>query len=244
MNGVGEYLMLQNVSGIKSPYDTRTRFDVDISECASGIMGNFCREGVPHLIGLKNDVEAEGGVFLISDMFRDWMMQWQAWRDYDLGLKAAFSPKPGGSFHNAGRSFDVDLPELLKTMEYAKFWQICKDHGFSSVGKNRHTPNEKATEAWHFDFMGIFEALYKKQRYTMAAQVATMDVIGNNYPEARQEQIKNYRIQAYLLSLGLYNSTVDGIYGDGQHRAYMDYLSGIEKNEHLDMILDSYGMVA
>lgn len=241
--GRGDYLMLRNVEGVKTPYDTSRKNDLDISLVAAGVMGNFCVEGIDSLYGAIRDVESEGGHLLISDMFRDWMMQWQAHQDYITGKKKAFSPDPGKSFHCAGRSIDIDLQSIRKSMDFNLFWEIMRSHGFSGVRNNRHTPSPNETEAWHYDFLGSFDALYRKQRYSVAAQVATMDAIGDNYPDVDHQIVKNFRIQAYLLDLGLYEGKVDGMYGRQTHVAYMGYLAGkADKSKYLDMVLDHYGM--
>jgi len=90
---------------------------------------------------LKTQVEKPGGVFSVTDMYRDWMMQMQAHHDWKTGKKTAYSPPPGQSFHNAARSKDVDvqlIDESLNPTGYAKkgfdlYWEIYRDLGFTGV---------------------------------------------------------------------------------------------------------------
>ena len=75
------------------------------------------------LMMLKTQVEKLGGIFRVSDMYRDWMMQVQAHHDWKTGEKVAYSPPPSQSFHNAARSIDVDtqlIEESLNPTGYAK----------------------------------------------------------------------------------------------------------------------------
>lgn len=247
--GKDQYLMLQNVSGIRSIYDTATREDLDISELKSGIMGNFAEEGRFALYGLNAQVDELGGQFRVSDMYRDWMMQLQANHDFLSGKKLAYSPPPGFSCHQAGRSIDFDIALIQETLNptghgksgFDLFWEMSRDLGFTGVRENRVKPDRKALEAWHIDYMGSFEALYKKQGYKAMAQAAIMDAIGNNYSGYTPEHVKNVRIQAYLLHLGFYKYAVDGKWGKGSESALLEYnKQEQEKSAILEKLLKHY----
>lgn len=72
------------------------------------------------LFAIKRDLlEIKADLFL-SDLFRTYDMQLQAHLDYITGKKKAFSPAPGGSLHEAGRAFDMDLGKIKK-ITLAKF---------------------------------------------------------------------------------------------------------------------------
>jgi len=165
-------------------------------------------------------------------------MQMQAHWDWKTGKKVAYSPPAGRSMHNAARSIDVDvklIEESLNPTGYAKkgfdlYWEIYRDLGFTGVRENAKYACKTATEAWHQDYLGVFTALRKVQGYKIAAIVATMDAIGDNYPGYTHDQIRNYRIQAYLLSFGLYKYTVDGIWGKGTEGALKKYSHRSEEN--------------
>lgn len=57
------------------------------------------------------------------------------------------------------------------------------------------------------------------------------------------DQIRNYRIQVYLLSYGLYKYTVDGIWGPGTRRALNKYFKGPGDNYLFDKLLGFYGLL-
>src|SRR5438045_3166741 len=61
------------------------------------------------IYAIKADLIKEGGDLILSDLFRSYDMQLQSHKDYVMKKKKAFSPPPGGSMHEAGRAFDMDL---------------------------------------------------------------------------------------------------------------------------------------
>lgn len=107
------------------------------------------------LYGIRDDVESAGGSLALSDLFRSYDMQLQAHLDYTSGKKKAFSPPPGGSMHEAGRAFDVDLKALR--MPLAKFWEIGKKWGVVPIIGQ---PNPRLSESWHFERRGSHQRVY------------------------------------------------------------------------------------
>ena len=97
----------------------------------------------------------KGGEFVLSDLFRSYDMQFQAHLDFTSGKKKSFSPAPGGSMHEAGRAFDVDLGSLKITL--SAFWKIAA--GFNVVPINLK-PDAAASEAWHFECRGSHQLVY------------------------------------------------------------------------------------
>jgi hypothetical protein len=83
-------------------------------------------------------------------------MQFQAHLDYTSGKKSAFSPAPGGSMHEAGRSLDLDLGSLKISL--AQFWDIAAKYGLSPIIKE---PKTSLKEAWHFDCRGSHGKIYE-----------------------------------------------------------------------------------
>lgn len=246
--GRGEYLMLGNVTGIRSIYDTATHEDFDVSKIHGGIMGNFARDGISALHSLRKEVEDKnGGVLRVTDMFRTWNMQAQAHQDYITGKKKALSPPAGESFHHS-RSTDWDIKLIDETLQptgtrlkgFNLFWEIYNDLGFTGVVGNRYNPNKSLTEAWHIDFMGPFKALYCRQGYKMAAMAATMDAIGNNFIGQDPQYVKNVRIQAYLLHLGLLKQDVTGSWNSASEVALNDYLGGSGGHSEFNLVLNHY----
>jgi hypothetical protein len=104
------------------------------------------------IASIGEDVATLGGELLLSDLFRSYDMQLQAHLDYTSGKKSAFSPAPGGSMHEAGRAFDLDLRALKMPLE--RFWDIARKHGVTPIIKS---PDPSASEAWHFECRGSHE---------------------------------------------------------------------------------------
>jgi zinc D-Ala-D-Ala carboxypeptidase len=107
------------------------------------------------IAAIEAEVEAAGGELLLSDLFRSYDMQLQAHLDYTSGKKRAFSPAPGGSMHEAGRAFDLDLGSLGVPLE--RFWGIAARHGVTPIIRS---PDPSASEAWHFDCRGSHDRVY------------------------------------------------------------------------------------
>lgn len=107
------------------------------------------------LVTLGAEVEAHGGKLYLSDLFRSYDMQLQAHLDYTSGKKKAYSPPPGGSLHEAGRAFDLDLDSLKVPL--AEFWKIAAKHAVYPILK---TPDASASEAWHFSRRGSHQVIY------------------------------------------------------------------------------------
>jgi hypothetical protein len=107
------------------------------------------------LQGAAADVKAAGGELILSDLYRSYDMQLQAHLDYVTGKKKAYSPPPGGSMHEAGRAFDLDLSTLK--MKLSDFWKIAAKHQLQPI---IDTPSAGALEAWHFDCRGSHGLLY------------------------------------------------------------------------------------
>ena len=64
------------------------------------------------LYGIRDELQAQGGKFELSDLFRSYDMQFQAYLDYSSGKKSSKSPPPGSSMHESGRAFDLDLESM------------------------------------------------------------------------------------------------------------------------------------
>jgi hypothetical protein len=73
--------------------------------------------------------------------------------------------------HNAGRAIDVDLgslkfPNTAADQQLDKLWEIAKPLGWSPIIK---TADERASEAWHFDFYGDIQGVLGRLGYEQAA---------------------------------------------------------------------------
>ncbi len=151
-------------------------------------------------------LDAQGGKLVLSDLFRSYDMQLGAHQDHVSGRKSAFSPPPGGSLHEAGRSFDLDLGQL--GMKLGQFWQLAAPIGIVPI---IDTPDAGASEAWHFECRGSHALVYD---YYKAGK-------GTNFD-------KPYKAMAAsaIVSVGV---RVDK-FGDGQHDAYVQ--SGLIRLGH------------
>jgi D-alanyl-D-alanine carboxypeptidase len=103
------------------------------------------------VLKIRDELRLKGIDLFLSDMFRSHDMQLQA--HIENAKKHVFSPLPGGSMHEAGRAFDLDLSALLKNhvLSLADFWEIAAANGLFPIVAN---PNPGLKEAWHFDCRG------------------------------------------------------------------------------------------
>lgn len=168
------------------------------------------------IMAIKAELEDSGGNLYLSDLFRSYDMQLQAHLDWKTGKKSAYSPPPGGSMHEAGRAFDLEL-ESLK-IPLASFWDIAKKHGVYPIIDK---PDQNENESWHFDCRGSHGIVYdyyksgygtnmKSPYRAMAASaiLATgerVDMFGGSQEAAA--------IQAGLIRLGFKLGNIDGNIG-------------------------------
>lgn len=167
------------------------------------------------MYGIRADVEAARGRFALSDLFRSYDMQLQAHLDFTSGKKKAFSPPPGGSMHEGGRAFDVDLKGLR--MSLADFWQIAKKW---SVVPIIAEPNPRASEAWHFECRGSHQLVYdyytagKGTNFKPAAAMAASAIIGAGLMHDRfKGKEEAAYLQSGLIRLGREIGNIDGEIG-------------------------------
>lgn len=167
------------------------------------------------VMGISADLQKKGGKLILSDMFRSYDMQTQAHNDYVSKKKKAYSPPPGGSFHEAGRAFDLDLNALK--IPLADFWKIAAKYGMVPIISQ---PKTSLSEAWHFDCRGSHQKVYDYyaagkatnfKPYTAAAASAILaagirvDAFGPNQTQAQ--------IQSCLIRLGKEIGGIDGQIG-------------------------------
>jgi len=100
-------------------------------------------------MAIAADLSAAGGRLVLSDMFRSRSMQAAAHLDFVEGRKRAFSPPAGGSFHEAGRAFDLSLEHLKIPLKH--FWVIAARHGVVPIIPK---PVAGVSESWHFECRG------------------------------------------------------------------------------------------
>ena len=129
------------VAGQRAPLPTR------MARCATDMKHAIFR--------LIDAVAVKEGQFVLSDLFRSYDMQLQAHLDFTSHKKASFSPPPGGSMHEAGRAFDVDLKSLK--MPLSAFWKLAATQGIVPINPK---PDPAASEAWHFECRGSHQLVY------------------------------------------------------------------------------------
>jgi hypothetical protein len=184
---------------------------------------------------LAQQVASQGGALYLSDLFRSHDMQLQAHLDWKSGKKSAFSPAPGGSMHEAGRAFDLDLGALKISLK--AFWHLAQQAGVSPIISK---PDAKLSEAWHFDCPGSHARVYSYYKdgkgnnfakpYTAMAASAinavgiTLDMFGD-----RQREIS---LQFGLIRLGYELGNVDGVIGKDTREAMEQ--AGLSTSSPLD----------
>ena len=174
---------------------------------------------------LEQQIKAVGGIFVLNTCFRSWAKQ-QSLVDLHKkdSVKNAFAAPPGGSYHQAGRSLDVNIktlnfPGVVKEKWLEKLWAIALPLGFRPI---INSPDMNESEAWHFDFLGPWKAVRDKVGNVEAAKCAILDV-GNWNPNETPQKIRNMFIQAQLLRLGHYEiGKVDGSIGPKSLKAIKD----------------------
>jgi hypothetical protein len=174
------------------------------------------------IMATKAQLEAKGGKLIISDLFRSYDMQLQAYLDYKTGKKAAYSPPPPGSMHEAGRAFDLDLGKLK--IPLADFWEIAKANGLSPIIAKA---DSRMKEAWHFDCHGSHGRVYdyykdghgtNMESPYRAMAVSAVLAIGEHVDLFGDKQ-KEAAIQAGLIRLGHTPGNIDGNIGRNTNKA-------------------------
>jgi len=173
------------------------------------------------IFNIATELAKRGGWLVLSDLFRSYDMQSQSHNDYMAGKKKSYSPPPGGSFHEAGRAFDLDLSAIKISL--ADFWTIAASYGVIPIIAK---PNSRLSEAWHFDCRGSHQIVYQYytngkgnnfKPYTAAATSGILsagihvDTFGTNQRQAA--------IQSCLIRLGKTIGNIDGQLGKNSHRA-------------------------
>jgi hypothetical protein len=190
------------------------------------------------LFSIAKELATKGGRLVLSDLFRSYDMQSQSHNDYISGKKKAFSPPPGGSFHEAGRAFDLDLSAIKISL--ADLWKIAAKYGVFPIISQ---PKTSLSEAWHFDCRGSHQIVYQYyadgkgtnfKPYTAASASGILsigvpvDAFGTNQKQAA--------IQSCVIRLGKTIGNIDGQIGKKTNKA-LDELGIAYKGISVDDIL-------
>jgi hypothetical protein len=193
------------------------------------------------IFNIAKDLAKKGGKLILSDLFRSYDMQAQSHHDYISGKKKAFSPPPGGSFHEAGRAFDLDLSAIKITL--ADFWKIAAKHGVVPIVAQ---PKTNQLEAWHFDCRGSHQLLYRYYEegkgtnfkpYAAAAASGILSV--GVHVDAFGLNQKQAAIQSCLIRLGKNIGSMDGQIGGKMHKALDELGIPFNMNQLDDMLIQA-----
>jgi hypothetical protein len=191
------------------------------------------------LLALHSAVTAAGGDFRVTELHRDVAVQQAARAKYDAWvragkpkpgtagynsktMKAAFVAKPGRSFHNAGRAIDVHLSELRfpgvpADKQLDRLWELARPLGWSPAIR---TPDERASEAWHFDYYGDLAGVMQRLGYEETAKCGAI-LVGHS----GDCQTFGHTVQALMHRAGFNVGAVDGIIGPKTRGALATALS-------------------
>jgi hypothetical protein len=197
------------------------------------------------IFDIAKDVAAKGGKLVLSDLFRSYEMQAQSHNDYISGKKKAFSPAPGGSFHEAGRAFDLDLSAIKISL--ADFWKIAKKYNVVPIIDK---PNKGTSEAWHFECRASHQIVndyylqgkgtnLKPYKAATASAILTIgervDLFGTNQKQAM--------IQCNLIRLGKTLGNIDGNIGKKTQTALEEIDITYSSSEISSILLQTENLV-
>lgn len=189
------------------------------------------------ILAAKSALEQKQGNLYLSDLFRSYDMQLQAHIDWKSGKKSAYSPPPGGSMHEAGRAFDLDLNAIK--IQLSHFWTIASNSGLNPIIEK---PDSSASEAWHFDCRGSHAIVYEYYKSGLgnnmkspyrAMAISGILAIGIKVDVFEDKQ-DEAAIQAGLIRLGQNIGNIDGNIGNKTLKA-LDAL-GIERADSPTML--------
>jgi hypothetical protein len=161
-------------------------------------------------------VEQKGGILELSDLFRSYDMQLGSHNDYVSGRKKAFSPPPGGSLHEAGRSLDLSIDAL--GMSLTDFWKIAAKTNLVPIISE---PKANLSEAWHFECRGSHQLVYdyykakkgsnfdKPYQAMAASAIVSVGVRVDKFGDGQQQAA----IQSAIIRLGQVIGNIDGRVG-------------------------------
>ncbi|MBM3393885.1 MAG: hypothetical protein FJY37_04475 [Betaproteobacteria bacterium] len=163
---------------------------------------------------IDRDVKAAGGLFQLSDLYRTYEMQLQAHMDYVSRKKSAYSPPPGGSMHESGRAFDVDITSLKMTLE--AFWKIAAKHGVVPIIDR---PSTSIKECWHFECRGSHDLVRqyylagKGKNMKASEAIAASAIVCTGVQVNRFKNQTGAMTQSALIRLGQDIGDLDGAVG-------------------------------
>lgn len=201
------------------------------------------------LLALHEAVQSAGGDFRVTELHRDVAVQTAARAKYDrwaaagkpepgtagfdaATMKSAFVAAPGRSMHNAGRAIDINLgtlkfPGVTADRQLDKLWELAIPLGWQPIIK---TADERASEAWHFDFWGDLRGVLARLGYEQAAFAGAL-LVGHAGAGTSWASVTQALLQRAGHSIG----TIDGAFG-GKSRASLCAALGVSDADALAMV--------
>ena len=198
----------------------------DLRPLAATGGGRLTADTAAALLALHEAVLAAGGDLRVTDGFRSVAVQRDARARYEnwvaagkprpgspgydsKTMKSAYVAIPGRSFHNAGRAVDLHLaalrfPGIAADRQLDRLWQLAHPIGWRPIISS---PVEGASEAWHFDFLGVWARVMTRRGYEETAIAASQDADNGETPGAA------YRLQGGLHRAGFDVGAIDGLIG-------------------------------
>lgn len=178
------------------------------------------------LLALSEAVLAAGGDLRVTDCHRSVEVQRSARDRYERWvaagkpapgsprydsrtMKSAFVAEPGKSNHNAGRAVDLHLsmlrfPGARSDEILDRLWSIARPLGWEPVIRS---PDERASEAWHFDYWGPLAGVRSRLGYEQGALCGAI-LVGHG-------ALSSYEavVQSLLVRAGHSIGEIDGVAG-------------------------------
>jgi len=190
----------------------------------TGVLVDGANHALSSLAGLVGEA---GGDFRVTSAHRDVFQQTAMRARYDTWvaagkpapgsasfdparMKAAFVASPGRSNHNGGRAIDVDLaslrlPNVAPDQQLDTFWRLANLAGWEPIIAR---PDERASEAWHFDWWGDLAGVHARLGYEQAAWCGAL-LVGHGGKGTSYATITQALLQRGGHSVG----KIDGVLG-------------------------------
>lgn len=217
-------IFLVPVSGVRSSYKSHTGEILDVSYLKSACY--LTPDANKALHALDAAVSLNGGQLYVTELFRPWAIQDQAYQDWKAGRRTAFASPAGESFHQAGRGIDIDINNLnfpgLKSNWLSLFWNIAIPLGWEPIVSK---PDSTRSESWHFQFHGKdWSGFADKAPDKLVAQCCILDA--GQWTTATTANVPVMFIQSQCNRLLQYDKTspyleCDGIFGLKTHFSVM-----------------------
>lgn len=235
---------------IQSSYHDEAGNRRALVDYGTGVVATCPPDVAVAMLALHEAIAAAGGSMYVTALHRPnevsdaahakyqrWKRDKAAGKSFDPTIhKSAYAAPGGESLHNAARATDLHVvdradgklvpvmfPGLPGDQQVDELWRLARPLGFTPIISK---PNERASEHWHLDFLGPWEATHARLGAKQAAMAACLDIgkggYGRDLERALQAQLHRCgqdvgKIDGYigaktrggLAALGLSESTRD-----------------------------------